>query len=62
MRKPIFRGLSNGDACASCGVNALLNFVKCIHFPGFGIFLGVECLEVAFAVLVPVIDDPRLFI
>ena len=52
------------DSLARAGgsVNALLDFVKRVHFPGFGRLLVRECLDVALAMLITIIDDPRLFV
>jgi hypothetical protein len=41
---------------------ALLDFMKRSHLPGFGDLFVPECLEAALAVLVTIIDNPRLFI
>src|SRR5215510_14537560 len=51
-----FSGLA--DACRRMG--ALLDLMQGIDPPRIGLFLGSECLEPALALLVRVINNPRL--
>jgi hypothetical protein len=52
------------DSLARAGgsVNALLYFVKRVHFPRFGGFLIGKCLEVTLTVLIAIIDNPHFFV
>src|SRR5262245_64978106 len=58
----LFRsGFSDRNAFADSGVNALANFVLHCGQVGVGFLFSLECLDMALAVLVEVINDPGFF-
>jgi hypothetical protein len=56
---PLLARLGHCDALAVCGVRAVADVHRDRRVMGVGLFLLAERFDVAFALLVDVVDDPR---